>query len=61
MLASNPSQQVESDSRSFENPLDSVKTDRALKLDTITAIAGITEQDGGRSNRGRFRHKAVSR
>jgi hypothetical protein len=32
MVASNPSQQVESDSRSFENPLDSVKTDRALAL-----------------------------
>ena len=34
MLASKPSQQVESDSRSFENPLDSVKPDLALSQDS---------------------------
>ena len=32
MLASKPSQQVESDSRPFGNPSDSVKADRALRL-----------------------------
>jgi len=43
MLASKPSQQVESDSRSFENPLDSVKADRALmsRSDLTMAASNI--------------------
>ena len=44
MLASKPSQQVESDSRSFENPLDSVKADRAL----MTTQLGDIEIGSGR-------------
>jgi hypothetical protein len=42
MLASNPSQQVESDSRPLGNPLDSVKPDRAL----AKGEAGYRESSG---------------
>jgi hypothetical protein len=53
MLASKPSQQVESDSRPFGNPSDSVKADRALIRDphqTIEVI-GAREHRSERSIR----------
>jgi hypothetical protein len=44
MLASKPSQQVESDSRPFGNPSDSVKADRAL--DMLTRSKHMDDCDG---------------